>query len=172
MTKKYTLLVLLLHLGIFAAKAQTDVTPPEVVCLNGLSVNIMPTGMIQLWATDFLQYTSDDVTPWDQIQLSLRKAGSGSGFPLDANGLPVQNLVYNCGEMGSREVELWARDLAGNVAYCTTILLVQDNATNCDGIAPQGVLCSVTACEKKTDGRSHHVCYCRFLWFCATVYTF
>lgn len=149
MTKKYTLLVLLLHLGIFAAKAQTDVTPPEIVCLNGLSVNIMPTGMIQLWATDFLQYTTDDVTPWDQIQLGLRKAGSGSGFPVDDLGAPVQNLVYNCAELGDQTVELWARDAAGNAAYCSTLLIVQDNASNCEPPLLNGTICSVTACEKK-----------------------
>src|SRR5690606_25650781 len=31
-----------------------DAKAPTVVCLNGLSVNIMSSDMIQLWATDFL----------------------------------------------------------------------------------------------------------------------
>jgi hypothetical protein len=39
-----------------------DCKAPTVVCLNGLSVNIMPTGMITLWASDFLQYTEDNCT--------------------------------------------------------------------------------------------------------------
>ena len=62
-----------------------DCKVPTVVCLNGLSVNIMPTQMIQLWASDFLQYSEDNVTPTSQIKIGIRKTGTGAGFPFDAN---------------------------------------------------------------------------------------
>jgi hypothetical protein len=58
-----------------------DCKAPTVVCHNGLSVNIMPTQMVQLWATDFLQYAEDNCTPPtytagpNQLKYAIRKAG-------------------------------------------------------------------------------------------------
>ena len=108
-----------------------DCKAPTVVCLNGLSVNIMPTAMIQLWATDFLQYTEDNCTPAGQIKLGIRKCGTGTGFPLDAQGNPITNVTFDCTELGTQCVELWAIDAAGNADYCETYVIVQDNLGNC-----------------------------------------
>ena len=58
-----------------------DCKAPTVVCINGLSVNIMPTGMITFWATDFVKYFSDNCTPNDLIKIAIRKSGTGTGFP-------------------------------------------------------------------------------------------
>lgn len=110
-----------------------DCKPPTVVCLNGLSVNIMPTGMIQLFASDFLQYADDNCTPTNLLQYSIRKSGAGSGFPLDANGNPITNVTFDCTELGIQSVELWAMDLAGNADYCETTVVVQDNIGSCGG---------------------------------------
>ena len=108
-----------------------DCKAPTVVCLNGLSVNIMPTGMITLWASDFLQYTEDNCTPEDQIKIGIRKCGTGTGFPIDANGNPITNVTFTCAELGTQCVELWAIDAAGNADYCETYVIVQDNLAVC-----------------------------------------
>ncbi len=108
-----------------------DCKAPTVVCLNGLSVNIMPTKMIQLWATDFLQYTEDNVTPIPQIKIGIRKSGTGTGFPVDADGNPLSSVTFTCTELGTQLVELWAIDKAGNADYCETNVIVQDNLGNC-----------------------------------------
>ena len=94
-----------------------DCKPPTVVCLNNLSVNIMPTGMIQMWAADFLQYAEDNCTLTPFLQYGIRKCGQGSGFPLDGNGQPVSNVTFTCDETGLQCIELWAIDLAGNADY-------------------------------------------------------
>ncbi|MBK7936524.1 MAG: T9SS type A sorting domain-containing protein [Lewinellaceae bacterium] len=115
-----------------------DCKAPTVVCHNGLSVNIMPTQMIQLWATDFLQYAQDNCTPPtatipgpNQIKFAIRETGAGAGFPTDAVGNPLTNVVFTCAELGPQPVELWARDLAGNAGYCQTVVEVSDNNNNC-----------------------------------------
>ncbi len=108
-----------------------DCKAPTVVCLNGLAVNIMPTAMIQLWASDFLQYTEDNCTPAGQIKIGIRKCGTGTGFPVDANGNPITNVTFDCTELGTQCVELWAIDAAGNADYCETYVIVQDNLGNC-----------------------------------------
>jgi hypothetical protein len=108
-----------------------DCKAPTVVCLNGLSVNIMPTGMIQLWASDFLQYTEDNCTPAAQLKIAIRKCGQGTGFPVDAQGNPITNVTFTCAELGTQCVELWSLDKAGNADYCETYVIVQDNNGNC-----------------------------------------
>jgi hypothetical protein len=108
-----------------------DCKAPTVVCLNGLSVNIMPTGMIQLWASDFLQYAEDNCTPAGQLKLGIRKCGTGTGFPLNPDGSPQTSVTFTCTETGTQCVEIWAIDAAGNADYCETYVIVQDNLGNC-----------------------------------------
>ncbi|MBC7774006.1 MAG: HYR domain-containing protein [Phycisphaerae bacterium] len=108
-----------------------DCKTPTVVCDNGLSVNIMPTGIITLYASDFLQYKEDNCTPEPQIKIGIRKCGTGTGFPVDGNGNPITNVTHTCTELGARCVELWAIDKAGNADFCQTTLIVQDNGGNC-----------------------------------------
>ncbi|MBK9335072.1 MAG: HYR domain-containing protein [Lewinellaceae bacterium] len=108
-----------------------DCKKPTVVCINGLSVNIMPTKMITLTANDFLQYTEDNCTPANQIVTAIRKAGAGTGFPTLPNGQPQTSVTFDCNELGQQNVELWAMDLAGNADFCGTYVLVQDNAGHC-----------------------------------------
>lgn len=119
-----------------------DCKAPTVVCHNGLSVNIMPTQMIQLWATDFLQYANDNCTPVNQLKYAVRRVGQGTGFPLDGNGQPQTSVIFTCADLGLQPVELWAIDLAGNSDYCLTFVLVQDNNSNCPATpaAAAGVL--------------------------------
>lgn len=116
-----------------------DCKKPTVVCLNGLSVNIMPTGMIQLWATDFLQYTEDNITPTSQLEIAIRKSGAPdgqgnvTGFPRNADGSPQTGLVFDCTELGTQFVELWSIDASENADYCSVYLLLQDINNHCAG---------------------------------------
>ncbi|HAD11028.1 MAG TPA: hypothetical protein DCF33_01185 [Saprospirales bacterium] len=108
-----------------------DCKAPTVVCLNGLSANIMPTGMIQLWASDFLQYTEDNCTPAGQLKIAIRKCGEGTGIPTNPDGSLQTSVAFNCSEIGTQCVELWSVDAAGNADYCETYLIVQDNLGGC-----------------------------------------
>ncbi|MEZ4943271.1 MAG: T9SS type A sorting domain-containing protein [Saprospiraceae bacterium] len=125
-----------------------DCKAPTVVCTNGLSVNIMPTGMIQLWATDFLEYTEDNCTPSDLLKIGIRKSGTGTGFPTNPDGSPQTNVSFTCDELGTQFVELWSVDLAGNADYCETYVIVQDNMGVC---GPAGSNATVAG-SLKTDG--------------------
>ncbi len=109
-----------------------DCKAPTVVCLNGLSVNIMPTQMIQLWASDFLQYTEDNCTPTDQIKIGIRRKGAGTGFPTNPDGSPQTGVTFTCADLGTQFVELWGEDVAGNADYCETYIIIQDNAGFCN----------------------------------------
>ena len=120
-----------------------DCKAPTVVCLNGLGVNIMPTGMIQMWASDFLHYGEDNCTPAPYIKYGIRRAGTGTGFPVDANGNPITSVTFTCDNIGMQLVELWGIDLAGNADFCETFVMVQDNLGLCGsdpGIVVAGTL--------------------------------
>ena len=129
-----------------------DCKAPTVVCFNGLSVNIMPTQMVTMWASDFLQYAEDNCTPPtpytagpNKIKFAIRKKGQGTGFPVDALGNPITSVTFTCAELGKQFVELWAKDLAENEDFCETFIEVQDNNNNC---APGGGTITVAGALK------------------------
>jgi hypothetical protein len=104
-----------------------DGKAPTVVCLNGLSVNIMPTGMITLYSGDFLQYGDDNCTPADLLDYAIVESDESTGvFPTDAQGNPLPSVSFDCQEVGTQTVQLWSRDAAGNADYCETYVIVQD----------------------------------------------
>ena len=103
-----------------------DCKPPTVVCYNGLSVNIMQTGMITIWDTDFIKEYFDNCSPNNQIKIGIRKAGTGIGFPDNSH-----SVTFDCSELGQQFVEVWAQDASGNASYCSTFIDVQDNSGAC-----------------------------------------
>lgn len=105
---------------------------PTIVCIIGLSVNIMPTQTIALYAVDFVLYAEDNTTPGAMPKIAIRKKGTGMGFPVDTAGNPVERVTFDCSELGIQGVELWAMDAAGNTAFCETTVLVEDNMGNCN----------------------------------------
>jgi len=110
-----------------------DCKAPSVVCLNGLSANLMQAGAITLYATDFLLHAIDNCTPTDDLIFGIRKCSTGtSDFPLDANNNPNISVTFDCNELGNQCVELWAIDGYGNADFCETYIIVQDNMGNCN----------------------------------------
>jgi hypothetical protein len=105
-----------------------DCKKPTVVCHNGLTVNLMSTGMANLYAVDFLQYGDDNCTPAGQLQYGVRKSGTGTGFPADTG------ITLTCDDLlptNTVFVELWVKDKAGNADFCETYVLLQDNMGVC-----------------------------------------
>jgi len=108
-----------------------DCKKPTIVC-KPLSVNIMQTGMVQLWASDFLEYAFDNCTPADQLKIAVSTGTTPPAkFPRDANGNPITNVTFTCQQLGANVIQLWAEDKEGNADFCQVILLVQDNMSNC-----------------------------------------
>lgn len=116
-----------------------DCKAPTVICLNGLSANVMPNGLT-LFTSDFLQHAEDNCTPLDKLKFGIRRVGTGTGFPYGPNGEPNVSVTFNCDDIGPQEVELWSIDAAGNADYCKTYILVQDNLGNCPGSNVQATI--------------------------------
>ena len=113
-----------------------DGAAPTISCLNSLSVNLQPIGVdcqAALFVSDFIQYIEDNYVESDQFfTTSLRRVGSGSGFPLQPDGSPVHQLTLLYDDLGVLPIEIWAMDVDSNAQSCTTIVLV-NNPQGCDG---------------------------------------
>jgi hypothetical protein len=103
-----------------------DCKAPSLVCMYGMSVNIMQTGMITVNDQIFITRITDNCTPTGQLKTGIRKAGTGAGFPANQN-----TVTFDCSELGPQFVEVWGRDASGNADFCLTFIDVQDNMGSC-----------------------------------------
>ena len=119
-----------------------DCKKPFVAC-KALSVNLMQTKMVALWASDFLEYAFDNATLSAQLAIGItRKTGQGK-FPIDsATQQPARTVSFACADLGPTPVELWARDKAGNEGFCLVTLLVQDALKVCSSSGGNLLVCT------------------------------
>jgi subtilisin-like proprotein convertase family protein len=110
-----------------------DCKAPTVVCVNGLTANVMSNGLT-LFISDFLFDAYDNCTPIDYLKFGIRKSDTGTGFPVDANGNPQTSVTFDCSEVGTQPVEVWGIDKAGNADFCETYIIIQDNLSNCPNV--------------------------------------
>ena len=109
-----------------------DCLPPTLDCEESWSVNVGPDSMATVQIDDLVFSAQDNITLSHLLEFSIRKAGEGTGFPLNPGGTPVTGLIYDCGQLDSQKVELWAKDRLGNTAFCETTLNITDDEGICD----------------------------------------
>ncbi len=96
-----------------------DCKKPTPVCINGLSTDIMLSGMVSVWAKDFNASSVDNCTSADKLKYS---------FSADTTD---KSMIYTCDSLGSRAVTIWVTDEAGNQDFCSTFILITDNMGVC-----------------------------------------
>lgn len=139
--------LLLLPLGRATAQCAPDKLPPVLAPKSNVQVALGgPKCLATVKPTDLLQSVADNCTPTSKVQLRLRRAGMGSGFPSFAQGtsltLSTTDLVQ------PPVVELWARDTAGNTAFIYTSLTL----TNPAGCSFQLLPDTIDAMTENGDG--------------------
>lgn len=125
----------------------TDTVAPTVLCVDGFYANLLPTSLLTVWAADLVDSAGDDQTSPNDLQFAVRKAGQGTGFPLDAAGQPQLSVTFNCCQLGFQNLELWVRDAAGNTAFCETFVAVQDPFNNCSFCPLSVGVCLPWSCD-------------------------
>jgi hypothetical protein len=96
-----------------------DCKKPTPYCVNGLVIEIMQTGMVDIWAVDF------DAGSFDNCPGDLKLS-----FSPDVNDI---QRIYTCDDLGNNTIQLWVTDAAGNQDFCETFVQVQDNMNACGG---------------------------------------
>lgn len=109
-----------------------DCKRPTPYVLNGLAVEIMQTGMIQLWATDLDQGSFDNCTPKDKLDIRIG-IGDPTQGPQDLAGVQALGKVITltCDNLGTQSVSIYVLDECDNWDVVGTYVLVQNNMGAC-----------------------------------------
>ncbi len=117
-----------------------DCKGPAPICINGLSIELMPNGSgdgsALVWATDFVASKIFDCNGQGP-----ETQGNGklvTKYSINRVGSPVSatqtSLAFNCKDAGKIiQIELHAWDELGNHDFCVTFIQVQDNNKACGG---------------------------------------
>lgn len=124
-----------------------DTMAPVLICGAAQEAVVSITGSISICSAVPLSFLSDNVTPNHALKKAIRKAGTGTGFPLDVNGNPITEVTYNCQELGLQLVEIWVMDEAGNASFCTTEVSVWDIYDYCNQSYDSVLLCVKRHCD-------------------------
>ncbi len=103
-----------------------DCKKPTPYCVEGLVIEIMQTGMVQTWASDF------DAGSFDNCPGDLKLS-----FSPDVNDV---GITFTCDDLGQQPIELWVTDAAGNQDFCATYIEVQDNMGACGSPTVAGIV--------------------------------
>lgn len=118
---------------------------PSVTTINGLSVNLHPYDNDGDDLSDFdavvvrmsdLILRADDYCNAGPLTFAIRKSGTGIGMPTDTS------VLFDCSELGTQLVEIWARNVAGLMNYSETYIIVQANTGECDTHIPVSTGCA------------------------------
>jgi hypothetical protein len=103
-----------------------DCQPPNMVCINGLTQALDAPICVETFnASQFILSMSDNCTPTNQIQVAMRKFGTGTGFP------STTSVSYDKCDVGTNFVEVWVKDINGLTNSCQNYVLVQPALSGC-----------------------------------------
>ncbi len=116
-----------------------DCKAPTPVCYNGLSVDLMPTGMVAVWASDFdassFDYCHDFEVTANVVTDRVRDGVINSADYMTTRPTTTE-VMLDCNHVGTiTYIQLWVHELSGDGVndddYCVTYIEVQDNNDVC-----------------------------------------
>lgn len=118
-----------------------DCKKPTPYVLNGVAVELMQTGMVQVWATDLNQNSFDNCT--DQADLDFRIWADFMGTlpSTDEEVAAVPSVItFDCDRVGTNVIYIFVIDEEGNWDVVQTYVIIQDNMINCANSEPTGMV--------------------------------
>lgn len=100
----------------------SDCKKPTPYCKNGLVIELMQSGTVEVWAVDFDAGSFDNCP--GALKISFNEAGDQDG------------IEFNCDHVGQQNVQIWVEDAAGNKDFCNTFVIIEDNMGACPGDDP------------------------------------
>ncbi|NNE29630.1 MAG: T9SS type A sorting domain-containing protein, partial [Saprospiraceae bacterium] len=105
-----------------------DCKLPTPKAINGLAAEgVLDNGSLTLPAEWF------DADSYDNCELAglwIATPSGGPGQTTPPAGI-TQSVTFNCDNLGTNTVDLWAQDVAGNWDYVSTYVIIQDNQGTC-----------------------------------------
>lgn len=112
-----------------------DCKKPSPYCRSSVTTVVMPNnGMIDIWASDFNLYSTDNCTPDEELKYSFSRQTSDT------------RRVFTCDDIINGEevfipLTMYVTDNDGNFDFCEVALIVQDGIDNvCDTTTTTGNL--------------------------------
>ncbi|NNE30234.1 MAG: T9SS type A sorting domain-containing protein, partial [Saprospiraceae bacterium] len=108
-----------------------DCKLPTPKAINGLVVETMPATQSITLPAEWFSADSYDNCGLQNLWVASPSGGVGQTTPPAGAGPTV---TFNCDDLGTNTVDLWAQDINGNWDYVITYVIVQDNQGAC-GVA-------------------------------------
>jgi hypothetical protein len=105
-----------------------DCKKPTPLCDNGLVVEIMQTGMVEVCAIAFDEGSWDNCTDAGDLLFS---------YSPDTDDAC---RTFTCDDLGQVPVTIWVTDASNLQDYCETFLVVQDNMFSCNSVTIAGAI--------------------------------
>ena len=128
-----------------------DCKKPAPICVNGLSIELMPSeedstgAAMAVWASDFLASPIFDCNGQGEDGEVTKFSINRVGGEVDADQTGV---TFNCEDAGQLiEVEVYAWDAVGNGDFCLTTVQVDDNMGSCSTGEGEGGVAGAIATE-------------------------
>ncbi len=118
-----------------------DCKKPSPYCLHGTAIELMSSGMIQVWAKDIELNSNDNCTSEDKLLYKIwhESLGEAPAHIAEVHSLP-EVLTFDCTMLGTQTVGLYVIDEGNNWDFCITYVNVQDNMDGCSNIgSPNGM---------------------------------
>jgi len=112
-----------------------DCKAPVIDCRGGITVNINSNDKVTVTAPQLVLTADDNATPDAKLIYALRRAGQGTGIPINTDGTLATSIIFTCAELGIHPIELWVVDRAGNAASCEVKVNVRDLYGYCQSTA-------------------------------------
>lgn len=113
-----------------------DGLPPALACIGApLLRKIGSDHTRQVELLEISHEATDNYSPSNRLEYSLRRSGTGTGFPVDSSGQPNRSITFDCDDLGLQGLQLWVRDQDKNASSCQVIVTLQDP----DGICTEAL---------------------------------
>ncbi|MEZ4948113.1 MAG: hypothetical protein R2784_01765 [Saprospiraceae bacterium] len=89
-----------------------DCTPPVPVCYNGLSVDLMPGGIVEVYGSDFDASSFDNCYGYEtRINRIIDENGDGIINSDDYQVIPptTEMVSFRCKDLGTNHVQMWVK---------------------------------------------------------------
>jgi len=119
----------------------------QPICISELSLSLGETGVIEIWASDFIKDVSSSCGPATNVTFSFS----------DSKEEPI--LLVDCGDFAdgdgifmSREQTIYINDQFGNQSSCNVQLIVNDNFNKCSDGSGSSIIITGKVTTESKDG--------------------
>ena len=112
----------------------TDNAGPAMFCVDEIAINLGTSiegsgGAVDVWSSDFA-CKIEDCNALGELVMAYPANNTGV-FGATPPAHADSSAMFTCADMGRRNVDIWARDVAGNWSVVTVIITIQDNSDLC-----------------------------------------